>query len=313
MLVAVGASLGLLAILSSSSDDFEDAGQTGVEARCAPNEVWDQELDAKGIGGPESKGGIRSRRIGCRPYCGTWEYFSAGKNDKGEYEPTDPPTAMQSSIGGPEGKGGVFSQNIGCFAPCYWDYIPPDPQFMYAALVKGTGSSLTYYDDNRFPIVRQVRLGVNYRRSVDPSVNPSDISNARQRQRVLGYHVDLRRPLANQNRDRQFFIHTQLDFRGRTTPQGGGSRQASGSPLHPEQIANGFPTVFKPNWRSGFGNDPDSPPRDPGDTARNGTTWEDENWEIRADPINKVCTIVNITLDDEVVCSSEWQNCGTPS
>ena len=65
-----------------------------------------------------------------------------------------------------------------------------------------------------------------------------------------------------------------------------------------------YPTVFIPNWQS-TGTDPGG--TDP--KLRNGTNWEDENWEVRADPYNKVCTIVNITLDDQVVCSSEDDSC----
>ena len=214
---------------------------------------------------------------------------------------------MQSSIGGPEGKGGVFSQNIGCFAPCYWDYIPPDPQTVDPSVVNSTLSTLTYYDDNRLPIVRQVRLGVNYRRSVDTASFPS---SGKWRHSDITDH-----PERQNNRDGKLYIFSQ-----RHGAMQGGNRHAPASQLHPMQIAAGIKTVFKPNWRSGWhspfyrSGQTEDPAVASGDLKqRNGTSWEDENWEIRADPVNKVCTIVNITLDDAVVCSSEWENCGTPS
>ena len=314
VLVAVAASLGLLAITSSSSDDFEEAGQTGVEARCAPNEIWDQEYEARGIGGPESQGGITSRRVGCKPYCGTWEYFTAGKNDNDEYTQADSPVAMQSGIGGPEGKGGIFSQNIGCFAPCYWSYTYGRSTWRPRwRAVKSENSSLQYFDDNRAPEIRQVRLGVNYRRSTtDPSTdaanlrsssNPTGTFRAGNRQDLSFFHGGAG------NKDGKRYIQTRYKSSG--IDAGGGSQWAPGTPMTPALTAL-LPTVFEPNFIS-------SPPRSapPGDPAkvvgqgpedRQNTVWEDENWEYRADPVNKECTIFNI-VTDEVVCSSEWENC----
>ena len=286
MLVAVGASIGLVAITSSSSDDFEDAGQTGVETRCAPNEFYDQELGGRGAKGVnQTYREIEADTIGCNPICGTWEYYDQGRKAAGS--------------GGPQGNGGLFSTDAGCFAPCYWNYRIPgrnNPQYPSPIFVKSSNSSLRYYDDNRAPIIRQVRLGVNYRRSVT-----SDFGNPPR----LWQHSDLGGTTQWGNKDGQHIISAKLE-------DAGGSRLASGSPLHPDQIAAGSSTVFKPNWHTG-GQRGTQEPTDPGGTVRNGTTWEDENWEIRADLINKVCTIVNITLDDEVVCSSEWENCATPS
>ena len=108
MLAATGVGIGLLAVNSSSSDDFEEAGQTGVESRCpAPNEVQDPELIGRGVAGTNKTfRDIKSDNIGCNPICATWEYYDPGRAAAG--------------IGGPEGNGGVFSSNEGCFAPCYW-------------------------------------------------------------------------------------------------------------------------------------------------------------------------------------------------
>ena len=295
-LAAVGVGLGLLAVNSASSSSFEEAGQTGVEARCAPNEIWDPELESRGIGGPDSQGGIRSKQVGCEPYCGTWEYLSTGTNENGEYEPAESPaSARQSSIGGPEGNGGVYSQNIGCFAPCYWEISYPTGVWRPApGNVKGTTSLLRYFDDNRAPVADQLRLGVNYRRSADMSVPIGDNPGNLQK------NNDLQLQHAVRNKDGKPYILTRRDNLRRF-----GSRYVTGTlPLTPEQLALGLPTVFTPNWRS-MGDDP-------GGTARNGTTWEDENWEIRADPYEKECTIVNINPSPgypELVCSSEWDNC----
>ena len=312
VLVAVAASLGLLAITSASSDDFEEAGSTGVAARCAPNEVWDQEYEARGIGGPDSQGGITSRRVGCKPYCGTWEYFTAGKNNKGEYTQADPSVAKQSNIGGPDGNGDVFSQNTGCFAPCYWSYKHgratwrPGPNVMRA-----NTSSLQYIDDNRAPEIRQVRLGVNYRRSTtDPS---TDAANLRSTSNpggtfVAGNRQDLSfRHQVARNEDGKRYIQTRYKPSG--IDAGAGSQWAPGTPMTPTLTAL-LPTVFEPNFRSRGGDPAEVEGQGPLD--RNGGPWEDENWEWRADPVKKECTIVNLHPnpgDDPLVCSSEWENC----
>ena len=305
VLAAVGVGIGLLAVNSATSDDFEEAGQTGVEARCAPNEIWNPELESRGIGGPDSQGGVKSKQVGCEPYCGTWEFLSTGANENGEYEPAESPAAArQSSIGSPEGNGGVYSQNIGCFAPCYWGFTWTGnaKQRPKASDVKGNQSSLIYYNDNRFPVVQQVRLGVNNRRSTaDPSTDATIYADSSQwkffRRRtdlnINEGHAGNRFPLP----DNKPYIQT-------TSQSSSGNTVAGGSPLTPT-LKSRYPTVFIPNWQSTG--------TDPGGTNRNSTTWEDENWEVRADPYNKVCTIVNITLDDQVVCSSEWDNCDTPS
>ena len=283
VLAAVGAGIGLIAVTTSSSDDFEDAGKTGVEERCAPNEIWDPELESRGIGGPDSQGGIRSRQVGCEPYCGTWEYLSTGANENGEYEPAESPTAArQSSIGGPEGNGGVYSQNIGCFAPCYWSFgyaFQGGNQRPTAAHVRGTYglSRLLYFDDDRAPVANQFRLGVNYRRSADLDA-ALPLPSA---QNPFAQNNDLDFPSRGRNNDGKHFFLSR--HRGPN-----GARFVAGTlPLAPEHRAAGFPTVFKPNW----------------------VRSDDENWEVRADPSEGVCTIVDISQDDQVICSSEWDSC----
>ena len=306
VLAAVGVGIGLLAINSSSSDNFEEAGRTGVERRCAPNEVNDPDLEARGADGINKRyrgtiysAGVISAQIraddqivadnlGCNPICGTWEYFDPGLAGAGS--------------GGPEGNGGVYSTAKGCFAPCYWTVtLTGNWARLRAREVHSSQSRLSYFDDNRAPLAQQWRLGVNYRRSVDPTVPVPVTGNARrglQQQQDLFWYD-------NGNLDGKPAMH------GRSKPwqsdgTGGAMRVAGTLPLSPAQIAEGFPTVFKPNWNTNGS--------DPGGTGRNSrpgydNDWEDENWEVRADPINKVCTIVNTTLDDQVVCSSEWENC----
>ena len=309
VLAAVGVGIGLLAINSSSSDNFEEAGQTGVERGCAPNEVKDPELEARGVDGinkeyrgtkstPDGRISAQYRtydqivadNIGCNPICGTWEYYDPGRAAAG--------------IGGPDGSGGVYSTAKGCFAPCYW-IVKGNWTKPRAREVHSTESSLRYFDDNRAPLAKQYRLGVNYRRSVDPTVRVPTVSSnvfrgLQQQQDLFWYN--------NNNADGKPPMHGRWKP-GAIDGQGGARVVAGTLPLSDAQLAYGFPTVFKPNWFSNGS--------DPGGTARNSrpgydNDWEDENWEVRADPINKVCTIVNTTLDDQVVCSSEWNNCDGP-
>ena len=302
--MAVGASLGLLAITSSSSDDFEEAGQTGVEARCAPNEVRDPDLEARGAKGVnQTYREIQADTIGCNPICATWEYYDPGRAATGS--------------GGPEGNGGIYSTDTGCFAPCYWSYTygrgtwRPGPHH-----VKSDDSSLQYFDDNRAPEVRQIRLGVNYRRSTtDPS---TDAANLKSDSNPSGTFVPVQRqdlafPTFVKNKDGKHYIQTRYQATGRDA--GAGSQSAPGTPMTPALTAF-LPTVFEPNFRS------HSPSKDPaevdgqGPIDRNGRSWEDENWEYRADPVKKECTIVNLHPnpgDDPLVCSSEWDDCASRS
>ena len=266
VLAAVGVSLGLLAVTSASSDDFEEAGQTGVEARCAPNEIKDPELEARGVAGVnQTYRSIVSDTIGCNPVCGTWEYYNPGRAAEG--------------IGGPDGNGGVYSTDGGCFAPCYWSYWNGNSRPEAQNGVIENNTSLQYSDDNSPPAIKQIRLGVNYWRD-DP------------RTTSIHWMSDLQPHFRSNNLDGKPYIVAR---------NGEGNAIVSGKlPLTPALLQY-VPTVFKPNWRSRG--------PDPGGTARNGGSWEDENWEVRADPYNKVCTIVNTTLDDQVVCSSEEDSC----
>lgn len=301
VLAAVGVGIGLLAINSSSSDNFEEAGRTGVERGCMPNEVKDPNQEARGVSGinpvyrgtASTPGGatiatyrtddqIVASNIGCNPICGTWEYFDPGLAGAGS--------------GGPEGNGGIYSTARGCFAPCYWTYTRTDIRRASAQNLKDARTSyLEYFDDNRAPKPLQVRLGVNYRRSADPD---ADLGSNPTPQTLM-FNNDLQLYNTAGNPDGKPFFIT------RNTPPNGNRLVAGTLPLAPQQIAAGLPTVFKPNWWTRFS--------DPGGTARNGGWWEDQNWEVRADPYNKICTIVNTTLDDAVVCSSEWKSCGEPS
>lgn len=309
VLAAVGVGIGLLAINSSSSSDFEEAGRTGVERRCMPNEVWEPELEARGADGINQRyrgtiysAGVISAQIraddqivadniGCNPICGTWEYYDPGRAAAG--------------IGGPEGSGGVYSTAKGCFAPCYWGRPTgggvAHPQ---VGQVRSTDARLRYFDDNRAPIAREHRLGVNYRRSVDPDPNVPVPTNPSNPQRGLQQQQDLAVYTVGGNKDGKPFLLART--KPWQTDGTGGSWVVAGThPLSSRQLAAGFPTVYKPNWKSNSS--------DPGTTGRNTGThnWQDENWEVRADPIKKVCTIVNTTLDDQVVCSSEEDRCRT--
>ena len=285
VLAAVGVGIGLLAVNSATSDDFEEAGQTGVEARCAPNEVKDPELEARGVAGVnQTYREIVSDTIGCNPVCGTWEYYNPGRAAEG--------------IGGPEGNGGIFSTSQGCFAPCYWSYTngPGRPN---ASGFINSGTSLQYHDDNRAPAIRQTRLGVNYRRATeDPStdVNPGTPTGGPSR-----WRSDLQAFNFSLNRDGKPFIIAR---------NGRGSAIAPGTPLTPA-LLQWVPAVFEPNLLS---RNADPGATDP--TQRNGNNfWEDENWEYRADPYKKECSVVNLHPnpgDNPVECSSEWDNCGTP-
>ena len=72
VLVAVGAALVLVAINRSSSDDFEEAGNIGIDGKCQTWEIHLATLEAAGHGGPEGHGGVFSSNIGCLATC-YWE------------------------------------------------------------------------------------------------------------------------------------------------------------------------------------------------------------------------------------------------
>ncbi len=260
VLVAVGAAVVLVAINRSSSDDFEEAGNIGIEGKCQ-----------------------------------TWEIHLA--------------TLEAAGHGGPEGYGGVFSSNIGCLAPCYWE-LPrdrvqtpsghfyteqffPGPYFVRNVKTPSDAmgndrwpftSKLLYYDDNRAPIADQVRLGVVYKRGTDKD------------------HAPGRNGLSDPPKEGEWVIRRKTF-----------EILKPGTPLTQSDITNSIPTVVKPNWFS-YG-------PDPGNVVATGYTtrpdadeqkrysWEDESWEVRADPGREVCEIVNVANDDLLVCSSAKDEC----
>ena len=335
VLMAAVAATVLWGVTRGARDNAEDAGRVGTEARCAPNEVRDMDLESKGVRGSNLilNHEITADAIGCYPVCGNWEYY-------------DPGLAAAGS-GGPDGEGGIYSSDIGCFAPCYWNY--DFPEMMWRPTYRNAVSDrtrLSYYDDNRPPGINQIRLGVNYRRrpasELDKLPAPEEVPREdrvkitallTQANDLMMIPMDIKNGIpmprpgsTDETADRRPYIHMRSigepnqgeepdrlkELVDSLSEYGvpklydlGGSRYNAGElPLHPKQIEAGFPTVFKPNWITR-----PKPVTDPGGAARNGNDWEDENWEYRADPHKEVCTIVNITRDDEVVCSSEWANC----
>ena len=285
VLVAAGVAVVLWAVTRGASDRTESAGRVSVETWCSSNEVRDPDLlDVKGTNRILNHE-ITSHRIGCRPVCGTWEYYDPG--------------LAAGGVGGPQGSNGVYSSDIGCFAPCYWSHnlSTSDWRPRHDDAINEL-SKLSYHDDDRPPGINQIRLGVNYRRRPASELDLSAVTQLElQLAQDIGYvstGVNVR------SMDGNPFIFTHRD---------GGNRVNAGElPLHSKQIADGAPTVFKPNWVSGRVGFRDGLP-DPGVENREGTHWEDENWEYRADRHREVCTIVNI-VTDEIVCSSEWENCG---
>ena len=314
VVMAAVAAIVLWGVTRGSIDNTEEAGRIGAEARCSPNEVRNQDLESKGLKGTNRilNNEIAADAIGCYPVCGTWEYYDQGMKAAG--------------TGGPQGNGGVYSSDIGCFAPCYWNHDFPERMWRPGPSEAASDRAwLSYYDDNRPPGINQIRLGVNYRRRPASEMDSPAVDEP-----LLAQASDIMitfMPIENgvltptpgreltQTADRKPYMHTRIHSATGNSPfdpdpTAGGSRFYPGElPLHPKQIAAGLPTVFKPNWITRV---PTPPVMDPGGTARNGTAWEDENWEYRADPYKEVCTIVNTaptTPDDEVVCSSEWENC----
>ena len=291
VVLAVAVSFTLFAINAGSSEDLEAAGQSDAGGTsCAPNEIFDLDYKSKGLGGPQNVGDVESSEIGCRPHCATWEFMTAGPNDDGEYELTkDWLRITQDNVGGPEGSEGVFSSRTGCFAPCYWEYTGSRAT-PYAYDVKTNVSSLHYDATNKAPAVGRVRLGVVYRRS---ALNPSNY--------LLGSNPNYTDyGNASIGRDGNRIIVTYM-------ASAYGARSFAGQALSSAQL--GLGGVARPNWRS-LGSDPGPSNRyGSSGTAR---TWEDENWEIRADPEREVCEIVDSFRNDELVCTSARDDC-TPT
>ena len=68
VLVAAAAAVVIIAITTNSSDDLESQ-EIDIGSRCMPWEMHDQQLEARGHGGPQAHGGIQSSAIGCRRVC----------------------------------------------------------------------------------------------------------------------------------------------------------------------------------------------------------------------------------------------------
>ena len=330
VVIAIGVGLLFIALTSSSSESLEDAGRTGQDVACAPNELLDAVYKTEGFGGPSGRGGVRSKAVGCKPYCATWE-FVATPSAGGEYRPGG--TGETSPIGGPDGQGGVFSSNVGCFAPCYWEIgmveqarlrhqdlmgveiqddeisadNPPKTEMGYLpGEWENPDSRLRYYNDNRAPDAGVIRLGVTYRRILDREQLDTSSRNYANYSDLLGSTraTELQSSTTGSNDEKPYFYYTPLEqhsVSGRWG-HGLGVRNAPGTPLSPEQIANGVPTVHIPNWRT-IGTDELT-----SEWGRFNTEWEDEDWEVRADPENEVCEIV-YTPTDRIICSSTKNSC----
>ena len=159
-------------------------------------------------------------------------------------------------------------------------------------------SKLYYYDDNRAPAVNRIRLGVVSLRM--PAGTPEPSSGWKNG--ATDHQINLTR-LGGGERDGKPYI-----FRFRP----GGAMNNPGRPLTQRMIDAGIATIAEPNWLS-FGNNPgsgalatDYPDRSVGDSRY---FWEDESWEVRADPGREVCEIVNVAHDDLLVCSSAKEKC----
>ena len=299
VVLAIGVGLLFLALTSSSSEDLEDAGRSGDDAACGPNEALDAVWVRRGLGGPQGKGGVTSKSVGCKPYCASWE-FVAERSDDGEEYVLGSLALLAGKVpfGGPDGAGGVFSSDIGCFAPCYWEVgTPVQAQLRSRELIgvnvhsedgagstlrgfiisdvvsegsvdENPGSRLRYYNNNRPPAAGVIRLGVTYSRT----------------------------PAATE-------LMAQSSGTGDGKPFYYINPTAKGTPLSSQQIANGVPTVHEPNWYSPRGNVLAS-----SEWGRFNTYGEDEDWEVRADPENEVCEIV-YTPTDRLICSSDDDSC----
>ena len=272
VILAIAVSFTLFAINAGSSEDLEAAGQTDAGGTsCAPNEIFDSNYKSQGLGGPQNVGGVESSEIGCRPHCETWEFMTAGPNDDGEYELTkDWLRITQDNVGGPEGDDqNVFSSRKGCFAPCYW-HLDAVNNVPTPGNVRLSTSSLRYDAENRVPGVNEVRLGVAYWRGT------------RTDRGYVDADVALAGDVSYARDGKPIIYRLYVD-------------NNPGKPLPTALINAGLPTVFRPNWIS-YG-------------ARNGANWQDEDWEVRADPESETCEIVNTARNNELVCTSARDNC----
>lgn len=272
VVLAIAVSFTLFAINAGSSEDLEDAGKSGAEGvSCRPNEIFDQDYKSKGLGGPQRGGGVESSRIGCRPHCATWEFMTAGPNDDSEYELSkDWLRITQANVGGPEGNEGVDSSRTGCFAPCYWEYGSV-PNYPKYSEVDDADSRLIYSSDNRPPGAGEVRLGVVY---------------ARGGSLARWYDTDIILPtVSGYGHDGKPTFHLRSNLAGAN----------AGTRLNTAQRGV-LPAATPPNWWTSSAD-------------RSHRTWDDEAWEVRADPESKTCEIIDTARNDELVCTSARDNC----
>ena len=273
VLVAVGAALVLVAINRSSSDDFEEAGNVGIEGKCPTWEIHLSTLEAAGHGGPEGHGGVYSSNIGCLAPC-YWEvtgYASGG--GKGYLHNPGPYFVRNKKV--PQGD------------------INPHPHV----------SKLHYYDDNRAPAENHIRLGVVSLRQPITETGPFDHGHTdHSPARATPSHL---RPLETGGNIKLRFKSSASSgvraFAGRPLTQ---AMIENGIPTiaKPNWISfgdNPGGSVLATDYPSG-GTDHKSLAR---------WSWEDESWEVRADSNREVCEIVNVVHDDLLVCSSAKDEC----
>ena len=164
VLMAAVAATVLWGVTRGASDSAADAGRVGTEARCAPNEVRDPDLESKGRKGSNRilDAEITADAIGCYPVCGTWEYYDLG--------------LAAAGTGGPDGGGGIYSSDIGCFAPCYWNHdLVENAERPVSSQTPIAFDGLSYYDNNRPPERNQIRLGINYAKSLESETDSSAV------------------------------------------------------------------------------------------------------------------------------------------
>ena len=256
----------LVAINRSSSDDFEEAGNVGIEGKCSTWEIHLSTLEAAGHGGPEGHGGVFSSNIGCLATC-YWEITDWAKSDAtGPGHHHYPSSYSVRNKLDSDGNRSTAHPHV---------------------------SKLHYYDDNRAPAVDQIRLGVVSLRVQTVSGEPSDGFNW-----GVTDHAPAR---GTPSQLSSVEIEREIKLRFRNQPDKG-VKKFPGRPLTPTMIENGISTIAKPNWLS-FGDNPGGgvlatnyPNTGSAiDLAR--WSWEDESWEVRADSNREVCEIVNVVHD----------------
>jgi len=147
VLLAVAAGVVIVAITDSASDDLEEQSPD-LEAKCAPWEIHDPELEAAGVGGGE--------------------LIEVDENGM--------------VIGSPKpGRGGVTSSKIGCLAPCYVT-MPPNGLTLDDLVAQDpiVGVSRLKFDTSNRPPesgIREFRVGVTYRRGTATGLQQDDDSS----------------------------------------------------------------------------------------------------------------------------------------